>query len=246
MTQNTRYYRERRRKRVRFWSILARVFVVMVIFAIIGIAFIEILKMEQLADPSGKATAAVILNPNTAAQVAADQEEISELRRQIAKLETELTMTEGVRTELTEQVRVLNDDNAQLRSDLTYLQRLVAEATREAGVRIQDIRLTPGKRKNEWKYRILLVQGGNPKNDFVGNLRISAQMKDKSGNYSDHIVFRKVGKTDPNEPLPLKFKYYERLENSIFVPDGITINRLNVAVYKANSQDPLVTRSYLQ
>ncbi len=167
------------------------------------------------------------------------QEQISELRKRNAMLESELAMQQGLEKESREQTRLLTEENTQLKEELTYLQKLVSDATAEAGVRIQDVRVQPGKGNNEWTYRILLVQGGNPKDDFEGEIRITGYADD------DDKVLTMVDKENiVIAPQSLKFKYYERIESVFRIPDGKKLGRIDVGVFKKdNMSEPFVIRT---
>ncbi|MDR1530313.1 MAG: hypothetical protein LBS40_07970 [Burkholderiales bacterium] len=175
-------------------------------------------------------------------EVVAYQEQISELRKRNAMLESELSMQQGLGAESREQTRLLTEENAQLKEELAYLQKLVADATAEAGVRVQDVRIQPVVgQKNEWRYRILLVQGGNPKDDFEGELRVVAYVAG-DGEKAPILPI-----TDRNggalEPYKLKFKYYERIENVFRTSDDQAIDHVDIQVYKNGTLESLVTRS---
>lgn len=172
------------------------------------------------------------------ADVARLQEQISELRKRAAMLESELAMQQGLEEESREQTRFLTEENTKLKEELVYLQKLVSDATAEAGVRIQDARIQPGKESNEWSYRILLVQGGSPKDDFEGDIRITGYAAD------DGKVLTVTSKEGAViEPQPLKFKYYERIENIFRVPGDQKLGRIDVGVFKKDASEPFVTRT---
>lgn len=181
--------------------------------------------------------------PEPAPEVSVYEEQISELRKRNAMLESELAMQQGLEAESREQTRSLTEENTQLKEELAYLQKLVADATAEAGVRIQDARIQAGAQKNEWRYRILLVQGGNPKEDFEGELRIAAYTAAAERRLAAPEIRITDKDGNPQDPYALKFKYYERIENTFRVPEGQTLDRVEIRIYKTGAQEPLATRS---
>ncbi|MCL2309671.1 MAG: hypothetical protein FWC42_05265 [Proteobacteria bacterium] len=194
--------------------------------------------------------------PLTAEQISAQErentlnDELADMRRRNASLESELSMREGSQTTLTQHAEALEQENTQLKEELTYLQKLVADATREAGAKIQDVRLDPQANRT-YRYRILLVQGGNPKSDFEGTVKLLASASASSGGAARAIPLEAVpdknGATDATPdlaaPLPVKFKYYQRLEGVFRVPDGMKVQQFTVQVFKKGSSSPAITRS---
>ncbi len=176
-------------------------------------------------------------------------EELAELRRRNASLESELSMREGSQTTLIQHAETLEQENGQLKEELTYLQKLVADATSEAGAKIQDVRLEP-QADRTYRYRILLVQGGNPKDDFEGVVKLLA---DVGGSLPDgapqtaplKAVPGKDGANapDPAAPLPVKFKYYQRLEGLFRVSDDMKVQQFTVQVFKKGEKIPSIARS---
>ncbi|MDR0247587.1 MAG: hypothetical protein LBI16_04240 [Burkholderiales bacterium] len=195
------------------------------------------------------------LPPLTTAQISAQEREdalkgeLAELQRRNASLESELSMREGSQATLTQHTEAREQENAQLKEELTYLQKLVADATREAGAKIQDVRLEP-LANHTYRYRILLVQGGNPKNDFEGEIKLLASADSLLNGKPQTVPLEAVsGKNGAGEapnlalPLPVKFKYYERLEGIFRVPDGMKVQQFTVQVLKKGGSTPAITRS---
>ncbi|MDR2711454.1 MAG: hypothetical protein LBB65_09095 [Burkholderiales bacterium] len=190
--------------------------------------------------------------PLTAEQISAQEREdaltgeLADLRRRNASLESELSMREGSQTTLTQHAEALEQENAQLKEELTYLQKLVADATREAGAKIQDVRLE-ALANHTYRYRILLVQGGNPKNDFEGTVKLLALTGGTSPLPIEAVPDKKsdAAESTPDlaAPLPVNFKYYLRLEGVFRAPEGTKVQQFTVQVLKKGGGAPPITRS---
>ncbi len=216
----------------RSWPWRLRLLVMTLVVLAVGVL---LWKTAGQAPANEVAAQAVVVNE--VPDAAAFQEQISELRKRNAMLESELAMQQGLEAESREQTRLLTEENAQLKEELAYLQKLVSDATAEAGVRIQDVRVQPGKEKSEWAYQVLLVQGGSPKDDFEGEIRISAYAADGK------ILTLTNKEKAALAPQPLKFKYYERVESTFRVPQNQSLGRVDVGVFKKDIAEPFVTRS---
>jgi uncharacterized protein HemX len=93
--------------------------------------------------------------------------ENAELRAKSMRQESELAMTAGTQASLTKQARELQDENSQIKEELVFLQKLVADSNKQVGLAIQRI-VVEREREDAWHYGLLLVRGGNPKDDFEG------------------------------------------------------------------------------
>ena len=186
------------------------------------------------------------------ARMAALESGNDELRRENARLkskaveqETELAMASGKEATLSKQGLELSAENAQLKEELAFLQQLVADSSKQVGLSIQ--RLTIERESDDaWRYRILLVRGGSPKEEFIGNvtMQVTFQPSAQAGPGPLPTVFT-LPDDQPGSAaaLALKFKYYQRLEGTIPVPAGASIGSVNVRAFEAGQPSPRATRS---
>ena len=88
--------------------------------------------------------------------------ENARLRSKTLQQETELAMASGKEATLYQQALELSAENAQIKEELAFLQQLVADANKQAGLSIQ--RLTVDRESDAgWRYQVLIVRGGTPK-----------------------------------------------------------------------------------
>jgi hypothetical protein len=186
------------------------------------------------------------------ARIAALQAENSRLRADAeglaarnARQESEFAMMAGMQATLTKQVRELQRENSQVHEELAFLQKLVADSSRQPGLAIPSLTLEPDH-EDAWRYKLLLVRGGNPKTDFEGNviLQVTLQPASLLGSAGRPAVL-----TLPDEQpgtaaaLKLKFKYYQRLEGTFTVPKGTQVRSVTVRAYEAGQSSPRATRT---
>ena len=60
-------------------------------------------------------------------------------------------------------------ENAQLKEELAFLQKLVSDSSKTVGLAIQRLAVEPDG-DDMWRYSVLIVRGGSPKDEFVGNV----------------------------------------------------------------------------
>jgi hypothetical protein len=187
----------------------------------------------------------------TEARMAALESGNVELRKENARLrsktveqETELAMASGKEASLTKQALELSAENAQLKEELAFLQQLVADSSKQVGLSIQ--RLTVERESDDaWHYRILLVRGGNPKEEFTGNVTMQLTLQPSQAAPGEPPAVLTLPDDQPGAAaaLALKFKYYQRLEGTIPVPAGAAIRSVTVRAFESGQPAPRATRN---
>jgi hypothetical protein len=167
--------------------------------------------------------------------------EATELRARNTTLESELAMTRGAQEALNRQTTELTGENAQLKEELAFLQKLVSDSSKIAGLQIQRLAVEPDG-EDMWRYSLLIVRGGSPKDEFVGNVVLQATVAVGSDALS------RVVQLPEDEPaaaatLSLKFKYYQRVEGRFRVPPGGRVTAVAVRAYEAGQGSPRATRN---
>jgi hypothetical protein len=173
------------------------------------------------------------------------RKENARLRSKTLQQETELAMASGKEATLSRQALELSAENAQIKEELAFLQQLVADSNKQAGLSIQRLNV---ERESDaaWRYHVLVVRGGSPKEEFTGNvtMQVTLQTAAQAG-----PVPRPTTLTLPDDQpgsaatLALKFKYYQRLEGTVAVPPGAAIRSVTVRAYETGQTAPRATRS---
>jgi len=186
------------------------------------------------------------------ARIAALETENGELRTENAQLraknmqqESELAMTTGAQASLSKQALLLQSENSQIKEELVFLQKLVADSNKQVGLSIQRV-VVERERDDAWHYSLLLVRGGSPKDEFDGHvtLQVNVQPATASGPAPRHaIVTLPDDQPGSGAALQLKFKYYQRLEGTIGVPAGAQVRAVTVRAFESGQASPRATRN---
>ena len=72
----------------------------------------------------------------------------SSCARSNSTLESELAMTRGAQEALTKQAIELSGENAQLKEELAFLQKLVSDSSKQVGLQIQRLAVEPRRRRH--------------------------------------------------------------------------------------------------
>jgi hypothetical protein len=159
--------------------------------------------------------------------------EASDLRARNSALESELGMTRGAQEALTKQASELSGENAQLKEELAFLQKLVSDSSKTVGLQIQRIAIEPDG-EDMWRYRLLIVRGGSPKDEFNGNIVVQATVFAPSdGTAPPRTIVLPEDEPATAPSLVLKFKYYQRVEGRLRVPPGGRVTAVTVRCFEA-------------
>jgi hypothetical protein len=141
------------------------------------------------------------------------------------------------------QTTELSGENAQLKDELAFLQKLVSDSSKTVGLQIQRVAVEPDG-EDVWRYSLLIVRGGSPKEEFVGTLALQATIAADPATHSPlHVI--QLPEYDPSAApaLTLKFKYYQRVEGRFRVPPGRRVTALAVRAFETGQGSPRATRT---
>ncbi len=171
--------------------------------------------------------------------------EVVELRKHSMELESDASITHGAQASLARQNQDLVSENTQMKEELAFLQKLVSDSSKDAGLTIQ--RLTVERDHDDtWHYALLIVRGGSPRDDFAGHVVLQAVV---AGPALDGAAPTQQTVTIPGDaaggatPQALKFKYYQRLEGSLQVPAGAKLVSVTARAYEDGISSPKATRT---
>ena len=166
------------------------------------------------------------------------------LRARTSQLESELAMTAGAQATLSKQAEQLANENSQIKEELTFLQRLVSDTNKQVGLSIQRL-IVERERDDAFHYSMLIVRGGNPRDEFTGTVTLNATVQPASGTAPTRATVVTLPDDEPASAaaLKLKFKYYQRLEGTIRVASGAQVRSVTIRAFEAGEPNPRATRT---
>ena len=171
--------------------------------------------------------------------------ENAQLRARTMQQESELAMTTGAQASLTKQALELSGENSQIKEELAFLQKLVADSNKQVGLSIQRLSVER-ERDDAWHFSLLLVRGGNPKEEFVGHVTLQVTLQPAAAGAPaprPAIITLPDDQPGAGAALALKFKYYQRVEGTIGVPSGSVVRAVTVRAFESGQSGPRVTRN---
>jgi hypothetical protein len=172
-------------------------------------------------------------------EVAQFKDENAKLRARTAQLESDLNITRGAQATLSKQSLELQSENTQIKEELAFLQKLFSDTGKQGTISIQRLS-AERERDDAYRYSLLVVRGGNPSDEFAGQLTLQAGLL--SGGRLATVALPD-DQPDASATLKLRFKYYQRIEGTIRVPPGSQLKTLQARVLEVGQSSPRATKS---
>ena len=176
------------------------------------------------------------LNELTSKQAA----EMADISAKLAAAESQHQIETVTFSDLAKQVKMLSDENAALKDDLAFFQSLLPTAGRDDAIALGRLKVEPEEMPGEFRYRLLLVQGGQRPNDFQGHVQIVVSAL--QGTEKIVIALPPIADGKVRE-YQLNFKSFQRVEGVFKVAPGAVVKTVQVRVYQNGASAPKLTKS---
>ena len=161
-------------------------------------------------------------------------------RKMLAVSESQRKIESASYGDLAKQVKALSAENAAMKDDLAFFQSLLPVPGKDDAVAINRFKLEPDAMPGEFRYRMLLVQGGQRPADFQGHIQlvITAQQG------TQKVALTLPAENDAkSQQYQLNFKSFQRVEGTFRVGVGTVVKNIQVRVYQNGSRTPKLTQS---
>ncbi len=165
--------------------------------------------------------------------------ENAQIAREMAQYRQQVQLEQGHSQETAKQIKSLSDDNTRLQEDLTFFQNLTATAGKEGELAIHRLSLERDKIPGEYRVRALLVQSGQRVKEFVGGYQLVSTLMQNGKKITQLFPSVESG----HEHFPLKFKYYQRLEQNFRLPPGAQLQSVQVRLFEQGAHEPIVRQN---
>jgi uncharacterized protein DUF6776 len=171
------------------------------------------------------------------------RDESALLRQRASQAESELAMTKGALATLSKQALEQQNEASQLKEEVAFLQKLFADANKQPGVSIQRLSIER-EAGDVWRYSLLVVRGGRFAHDFDGHLAVQVALAG-AGPTPPSPAELSLPEDQPDQAaaLRLRFKYYQRVEGSFRVPEGMAPRSMTVRAFESGHASPRATRN---
>ncbi len=160
----------------------------------------------------------------------------------LADRDRQLQIEKAAQGELARTVAQLQEENAALKEDLGFLRNIMSPGTTPEGLGISNLKIERDGKPNEFRYRMLLTQGGQRKQDFKGRVQVVARII-KDGAPST-LTF-----PDPSggeAAGAFEFRFYQKVEGRFAIPEGATLKGVDIRVLALPGGQVKMTRTVNQ
>ena len=123
----------------------------------------------------------------------------------------------------------LQEENAALKEDLGFLRNIMNSGTTPEGIGVSNLKIERDGKPNEFRYRMVLTQGGQRKQDFKGKVQIVARFDKDGAVQSMHRLIPRHASGDAAGAVG-EFRFYQKIEGRFAIPDGSTLKSADVRV----------------
>lgn len=134
--------------------------------------------------------------------------------------------------ELRKTIKILHDEVAGLKEEVTFYKSLMAPSSVERGLHIQEFEVTQGERPGEFSYYLLLTQvearrgwiQGDVRLNVLGRMTLEGDEEQKDGGQKDDqlvLSLTEIAEIDAY-PLKFRFRYFQDLSGMMTLPTGFT------------------------
>lgn len=167
-------------------------------------------------------------------------EQLSESRKRLAESESQRKIDAVSHGDLAKQVKALAAENASLKDDLAFFHSLLPPAGGDDSLALGRIKVDADPMPGEYRFRMLLVRGGQRPADFLGQVQLVVN----AINGNDKIVLSLPQATDAASPeYQLNFKSFQRVEGVFRLPKGAIVKSVQVRVFQKGQSAPKLVQS---
>ena len=152
----------------------------------------------------------------------------------------QLRVEKSAQAELAKSVAQLQEENAGLKEDLGFLRNIMSSGSVPEGVAIANLKVEADALPNEYRYRLLLTQGGQRKQDFKGKIQVIAKVQDANQlttlSFPQDAELRGAAKE-------IEFRYYQKIDGRFKIPEGAQLKSVQIRVLGLPGYDVRSQRS---
>lgn len=162
------------------------------------------------------------------------EQENAGLRSMGAQVERKAQIEQATQNDLAKTVKTLQDENAQLKEDLTFFRKQMSSDKSDGDLSIYRFKVEntmPG----EYRYRLLLLQGGQREHEFQGKVQFLISFAQGG----ERLVMT-LPLTEETEAraYDLNFKYYQRLEGVFNAGPKAQVKKVQIRVFENGVAQP--------
>jgi hypothetical protein len=162
------------------------------------------------------------------AQIDALEQENEKLRGDIAKAELARNVDNKSYGVVEKNLEDLQAQVLKQREELTFYRGIVSPEDGIGGLRIQGFQVQSGGAERH--YRLLLVLQQSMREDAVVSGSVNIQIEGVRANRPEQLGLAQLADAARADGLPFKFRYFQKFEQDVVLPEGFEPRAVNVEV----------------
>ena len=172
------------------------------------------------------------------ASVANLREETTRLRPVVDASGSRMKIEQTAQAQLAKQVKTLETENARLKEDLAFFENLLPSQEK---LTIHRFTVEPEVLPGEYRYRLMMLQGGRRDRPFSGKLQLVISVQ--QGGRDAMIVLPEAGDAE-SSAYKLNFKHFLRVEGTFRVSSQAKVRNVQVRVLEDGSNQARAIQSF--
>lgn len=152
--------------------------------------------------------------------------ELDAMRSALAERERQVAIGTAAQSELARGVAQLQDENASLKEDLGFLRNLMSAGSAPAGLTIANLKVERQGESRDYRYRMLLSQGGDRRQDFRGRVQLVLRLDSPGGARTLTVPEPEAGEAAGR----VEFRFYQSVEGRFRLPEQSVLRGYEVRV----------------
>lgn len=162
-----------------------------------------------------------------------------ELLGKVVFAERQLQVQKAVQDNLARELAVVQEESMKLKENVAFYQSILEEGAGTDRVRLNRVQLDKTDQPGRYRYLVVLSQQGSHSKPVAGGLQFKLQTIDAQGKTSS--VPLKL-EADNAAQATVKFRYYQRLEGSFLLPEGLVAETVEVSFLENGSKQPNISQ----
>jgi hypothetical protein len=185
-------------------------------------------------------------------ELAATRGELGNVRSELERVQavanaadSRLSIERAAQKSLSEQIRQLERQNAQLREELAIFEALISSGARAtAAVSIQRFKVEADVIPGEYRYHLLLLAGG-PRQDrgFQGRLELAVSIAEGGKNAMIVIPDSAGANAGNTEAFRLAFRNYRRVDGTFKLNAKARVDGVQARIFESGSNQATATQT---
>ena len=159
--------------------------------------------------------------------------ENQELRESLARAQRTVQMDQTTYQELDKSLKASAQEIVKLREELNFYRNILSPSDKKSGLRIQSLFIEPTGGNNQFRYKLVLVQGLKHEHNILGQAKFEISGTQVGENAI--VILPASGESE----IQVNFKYFQDIEGKIELPKNFQPKRIKVSITPSNGVRPV-------